>query len=65
MQKTSPNNFLSRKSERGIALVSVLLISLLLLTAGGALLLTTAMSGTSTIDAAAEMQAYYGAEAGL
>ncbi len=29
------------------------------------LILTTSMTGTNTIDAAAEMQAYYGAEAGL
>src|SRR5687767_16011747 len=54
-----------RRSERGAALVSVLLISTLLLTAGGLLLLTTSMSATNTADAAAEMQAYYSAEAGL
>jgi hypothetical protein len=51
--------------ERGVALVSVLLISTLLLTAGGLLLLTTSMSATNTGDSAAEMQAYYTAEAGL
>jgi len=55
----------NQKSERGAALISTLLISALLLTAGGMLILTTSMSGTSTIDAAAEMQAYYGAEAGI
>lgn len=54
-----------RKHERGAALISVLLISLLLLSAGGALILTTSMSATNAIDATAEMQAYYGAEAGL
>jgi hypothetical protein len=53
------------KAERGAALISVLLISALLLTAGGMLILTTSMSATNTVDAAAEMQAYYGAEAGL
>src|SRR6267142_2845216 len=53
------------KSERGAALITTLLISTLLLTAGGTLILTTAMSATNTVDAAAEMQAYYGAEAGL
>jgi hypothetical protein len=37
----------------------------MLLTAGGMLILTTSMTGTNTIDAAAEMQAYYGAEAGI
>ena len=46
-------------------MISVLLISVLLLTAGGVLILTTSMSGTNAIDSTAEMQAYYGAEAGL
>jgi hypothetical protein len=55
----------NRKNERGAALVSVLLLSMLLLTAGGALVLTTTMSATNAIDSTAEMQAYYGAEAGL
>jgi hypothetical protein len=54
-----------RKNERGAALVSVLLLSMLLLTAGGALVLTSTMSATNAIDSTAEMQAYYGAEAGL
>lgn len=54
-----------RKNERGAALVSVLLLSMLLLIAGGALVLTTTMSATTAIDSTAEMQAYYGAEAGL
>lgn len=54
-----------RRSERGAALISVLLISLLLLSAGGALILTTSMSATNAIDATAELQAYYGAEAGM
>ncbi|MEP6743810.1 MAG: hypothetical protein ABJB61_15035, partial [bacterium] len=55
----------NRNSERGAALIMVLMISALLLTAGGALILTTSLAGTSTVDAAAEMQAYYGAEAGI
>ncbi len=54
-----------KRNQRGAALVSTLLISAMLLTAGGMLILTTSMAGTSTIDAAAEMQAYYGAEAGI
>ena len=54
-----------RRNERGAALISVMLISLLLLSAGGALILTTSMSATNAIDATAEMQAYYGAEAGM
>lgn len=62
---TLKNENQTRRGERGAALVTTLLISALLLTAGGMLILTTAMSGTNTVDAAAEMQAYYGAEAGL
>ncbi|HEY0386337.1 MAG TPA: hypothetical protein VGC64_10015, partial [Pyrinomonadaceae bacterium] len=54
-----------RRNERGAALISVLLISVLLLSAGGALILTTSMSATNAIDATAEVQAYYGAEAGM
>src|SRR2546426_7066213 len=50
--------------ERGAALITMLLVSLLILTAGGTLILTTSMSATSTVDAASEMQAYYAAEAG-
>ena len=55
----------NRRNERGAALITVLMISALLLTAGGALILTTSLAGTNTVDAAAEMQAYYGAEAGI
>lgn len=54
-----------RKGERGAALISALLLAILLLTAGGALILTTSMSAARAIDSTAEMQAYYGAEAGL
>ena len=61
---TSPTKN-TKNGERGAALVSTLLIAALLLAAGGMLILTTSMTGTNTIDAAAEMQAYYGAEAGL
>ncbi len=53
------------KGERGAALLSVLMISALLLAAGGALLLITGMSVRIAVDSTAEMQAYYGAEAGL
>jgi hypothetical protein len=53
------------RSEQGAALITVLMMSALLLTAGGALILTTSLAGTNTVDAAAEMQAYYGAEAGI
>ncbi len=65
MLKTVSQNIEPRQGERGAALITTLLISALLLTAGGMLILTTSMSATNTVDAAAEMQAYYGAEAGL
>lgn len=60
--KTSLRN---NNSERGAALITVLMLSALLLTAGGALILTTSLTGINTVDAVAEMQAYYGAEAGI
>jgi hypothetical protein len=63
MMNKNPNG--QRRTERGAALVSVLLVSMLLLSAGGVLLLTTSMSATAPVDAAAEMQAYYASEAGL
>lgn len=52
-------------SERGAALLTMLLVSILLLSAGLALVTATSVSTTSTIDTTAEMQAYAGAEAGL
>ena len=54
-----------RKNERGAALITSLLISTLLLVAGGALIQITSMSAANAVDATAETQAYYGAEAGL
>jgi hypothetical protein len=53
------------RNERGAALITTLMIAAMVLTAGGLLLLTSSMSAAGTVDAAAEMQAYYGAEAGL
>ena len=64
MKRVLPKR-INAHGERGAALISVLLISALLLTAGGMLILTTTISATNTFDAAAEMQAYYGAEAGI
>lgn len=55
----------TRRGERGAALISVLLISTLLLAAGGSLILSTMMSATNALDATPEMQAYYAAETGL
>src|SRR5256714_6370717 len=52
------------ESERGAALITVLLISVPLLMAGGGLILITSMGVSNTADAAAETKAYYAAEAG-
>ena len=54
-----------RANERGAALITVLLLSVLLLSAGGALIMTTALSSTNAVNASAETQAYYAAEAGM
>lgn len=64
MQAKNRINY-QRPQERGAALVTTLLITMLLLAAGGMLLLTTSSTGVNTFDASAEMQAYYGAEAGI
>ena len=55
----------SRAGERGAALITAVLLSLLLLAAGGILILTSTMTGITARDSTAEMQAYYGAEAGI
>lgn len=54
-----------RKHERGAALITALLLSMLLLAAGSALILTTSMSVGNAYDPASEAQAYYAAEIGL
>src|ERR1041384_2247928 len=54
-----------RKGERGAALLTVLLISVLLFAAGGVLIMTTSFSATNAVDASAETQAYHAAEAGM
>src|SRR6185295_16642410 len=54
-----------RAGERGAALVTMLLVSVLLLGAGGALIMTTTMSANNAIGSTAEMQAYYVAESGM
>ena len=61
----SKANQADRRNERGAALVVSLLISMILLVAGGALIQVTSMSAANAIDSTAETQAYYGAEAGL
>jgi hypothetical protein len=56
---------IDRLCERGAALLTVLMLSTLLLAAGGTLVLVSTMSARTAIDSTAEMQAYYSAEAGL
>jgi len=58
-------NLTERKNEQGAALVTAILISTLLLAVAGAVIMTSGMSATTSIDATAELQAYYGAESGL
>jgi hypothetical protein len=55
----------SRRGERGAALVMSLLVAMLLLAAGGALIATAGMTVSNAVDATAEAQAYYAADAGL
>lgn len=54
-----------RKTERGAALITSLLVATLLLAAGGALILTTNLASGLAIDSTMELQAYYAAEAGV
>jgi Flp pilus assembly protein TadG len=56
---------LRRRDERGAALVTSLLVAMLLLAAGGALIATAGMSASNAVDATAEAQAYYAADAGI
>lgn len=54
-----------RHGEKGAALVISILIATLLLAVAGTVILTSGMSATTSFDATAEVQAYYGAESGL
>src|SRR5215213_5505387 len=54
-----------RHGEKGAALVISILIATLLLAVAGTVILTSGMSAITSIDATAELQAYYGAESGL
>jgi hypothetical protein len=66
MKLESPQiNANSRAGERGAALITMLLVSILLLGAGGALIMTTMMSANNSIGSTPEMQAYYVAESGM
>ncbi len=57
--------FNDRAGEKGAALITAVLLSMLLLAAGGTLVLTSTMTGITARDSTAEMQAYYAAEAGV
>ena len=65
MKRDSKMNANNRAGERGAALVTMLLVSVLLLGAGGALIMTTMMSANNSVGSTAEMQAYYLAESGM
>src|ERR1041385_6295979 len=54
-----------RAGEKGAALIPAVLLSMLLLAAGGTLVLTSTMTGITARDSTAEMQSYYAAEAGI
>jgi hypothetical protein len=62
LTKQTPNE---RKGERGAALITALLVSTLLLAFAGAVIVTTGMSATTSVESTSEVQAYYGAESGL
>ena len=66
MRSQKPTSFFeNRAGERGAALITAVLLSMLLLAAGGTLVLTATMTGLTARDSTAEMQAYYAAEAGI
>ena len=65
MKPFSKNPKTNRTGERGAALVTMLLVSVLLLGAGGALITSTMMSAGNSAGSTAEMQAYYVAESGM
>src|ERR1044072_3864958 len=65
MKRETKMNANNRTGERGAALVTMLLVSVLLLGAGGALIMTTMMSANNSVGSTAEMQAYYIAESGM
>lgn len=54
-----------RHGERGAALLTCILLSMMLLAIAGMVIMTTGMSATTAVDSTAELQAYYGAESGL
>src|SRR2546423_3830261 len=67
LMKTNFNDEQAKKlhAQGGAALITVLMVSALLMGTGGTLILVTSMANRTAIDATAEMQAYYSAEAGV
>ncbi|HEX5876699.1 MAG TPA: hypothetical protein VFY60_18780 [Pyrinomonadaceae bacterium] len=66
MKLVAPHmNTTSRAGERGAAMITMLLVSILLLGAGGALIMSTMMSANNSIGSTPEMQAFYVAESGM
>ncbi|HJT66987.1 MAG TPA: pilus assembly PilX N-terminal domain-containing protein [Pyrinomonadaceae bacterium] len=63
--KRQTKKALDRNGEKGAALVISILIATLLLAVAGTVILTSGMSAVTSVDATAELQAYYGAESGL
>ncbi|HVG30634.1 MAG TPA: hypothetical protein VM864_13080 [Pyrinomonadaceae bacterium] len=65
IDKQHRQNRPARAGERGAALITMLLVSTLILAAGGALIMSTATTATNTIDSTTGKQAFYAAESGL
>ncbi len=65
MKKIKVQKSKNREGEKGSAMVMVLLLSVLMLTASVGLLLETTMNTANVTDATAEQQAYNAAESGI
>lgn len=65
MKQKENRQIKNRDGERGAAMVMVLLISFLMLTASIGLLLETSMNAANITDSTAEQQAYNAAESGI
>src|SRR5258708_38846466 len=65
IESSAPSVSGFRPGERGAALLTVLLGSMLLFATSGALILTTALTTRTAVDSSSELQAYYIAAAGL
>jgi hypothetical protein len=64
LKHQTPYTAAGRPGERGAALITALLISMLLLAAGGAFIMVAARSVKNAYGSTPEAQAYYAAEAG-